>query len=106
VGGVAKLESKSSGELSLLCVHGGAGDGCGHVGPMIGIAFKFSDSLQGFLSQGSPFTSDGEFSHPLDMRHATVKRGDELVQMTNRVGSIRLGHTTTVAETADVPCAI
>jgi hypothetical protein len=52
--------------------------------------FKFSDSLQGFFSQCASFTSDFDLSNALDVWHATVKRGDELVQMTELARSIRL----------------
>jgi hypothetical protein len=88
--GSAHSESKSSSELSFRHVHVVTGEGhLGQVGLVSRLAFKFSDSLQGFVSQCSSFTSDGNLSNALDVWHATVKRGDELVQMTNRTRPIR-----------------
>jgi hypothetical protein len=51
--------------------------------------FKFSNSLQGFFSQSAPITSDVDLSNALDVWHATVERGDELVQMPELARSIR-----------------
>jgi len=51
--------------------------------------FEFGDSLQRFFSQCAPLTSDFGLSNALDARHATVKRGDELVQMSELARSIR-----------------
>ncbi len=86
-------ESKSPRELSFRRVGSVAGDGrAGHIGPVLRFALKFSDALLGFLSQGSSFTGDGDLSNAFDMRHATVKRGDELVQMMKGAGAIRLSH--------------
>jgi len=53
------------------------------------LAFKLGDSLRGSFSQRSSFTSDGDLSNALDVWHPTVKRSDELVQMTNRTRAIR-----------------
>jgi hypothetical protein len=52
--------------------------------------FKFGNSPQGFVSQCSSFTSDFDLSNALDVWHATVKRGDEFVQMTELARAIRL----------------
>jgi hypothetical protein len=60
------------------------------VGLISRLAFKFSDTLQGLVSQCSSFASDGDLSNALDLWHATVERGDELMQMTKRERSIRL----------------
>ena len=64
----------------------------GQAGPVSRLAFKFGDSLQGFVSQCPSFTSDGDLSKALDVWDATVERGDELVQMTKRACSIRLSN--------------
>jgi hypothetical protein len=50
--------------------------------------FKFGDSVKGFLSQCPSFTGDFDLSCTLDVWHATVKRGDQLVQMTELARSI------------------
>lgn len=52
--------------------------------------FKFGNSLECLFSQGASFTSDVDLSKALDVWHATVKGGDELVQMTELARSIRL----------------
>jgi hypothetical protein len=52
--------------------------------------FKFGNSLECLFSQGVSFTSDFDLSNALDVWHATVKGGDELVQMTELARSIRL----------------
>jgi hypothetical protein len=51
--------------------------------------FKFGDSLHGLLSQCAPFTGDFGLSHARNVRHATVERGDELMQMTELARSNR-----------------
>jgi hypothetical protein len=69
--------------------------GDGHLGEVrlvSRLAFKFGDSLQGLFSQCSSFPSDGDLSNALDVWHATVERGDELVQMTKPARSIRLSN--------------
>jgi hypothetical protein len=59
-----------------------------NVGLVWRLALKLSDSLRGFVSQRSSVTSDSHLSNALDVWHATVKCGDELVQMTKRARSI------------------
>jgi hypothetical protein len=54
--------------------------------------FEFGDSLQGFFSQCAPFTSDFGLSNALDVWHAAVERGDELVQMPQLERSIRFSN--------------
>jgi hypothetical protein len=51
--------------------------------------FKSGNSLQSFVSQCAAFTSDFDLSNALDVWHATIKRGDELVKMTELARSIR-----------------
>ena len=88
--GRADSESKSSRELPFRDVDVVTGEShAGQVGLVSRLAFEFSDSLQGFVSQCSSFASDGTLSRAFDMWHATVKRGDELVQVTKRSRSIR-----------------
>jgi hypothetical protein len=86
----AHSESKSSRELSFRPIDIVTGEGHGRqVGLASRPAFKLGDSLRGSFSQRSSFTSDGDLSNALDVWHATVKRSDELVQMTNRTRAIR-----------------
>ena len=88
--GRADSESKSSRELSFRDVDVVTGERhAGQVGLVSGLAFEFSDSLQGFVFQCSSFASDGTLSRAFDMWHATVKRGDQLVQVTKCSRSIR-----------------
>jgi len=54
--------------------------------------FKLGNSLQGSFSQRASFTSDFVLSNTLDVWYATVKRRDELVQMTELALSIRSGN--------------
>src|SRR3954468_23305539 len=52
--------------------------------------FQFGNPLQGPFSQSARFPCDVGLANALDVRHPTVNRGDQLVQMTELARAIRL----------------